>query len=85
MRARATCVQELYAKTLRGAEDALDAVLSGRLAGKDLQSTAYVATILMRSAKQLEDAEPEPTTGAADLDAQADEIAKLRAELARRS
>lgn len=84
MRARATCVQELYDKTLRGAEDALDAVLSGKLTGKDLQSTAYVATILMRSAKQLEAETPEPTTGAAALAEQADEIARLRAELAKR-
>lgn len=68
----ARCVQDLYAKLLRGADEALNTVLRQDMPAKDLQSFAYVATILLRSAKQLEEAEPDEPSQ--------DELARAQAE-----
>lgn len=80
-------VQDLYPELLDGAKTALRQVREGMeagLASRDLKELAVTANVLLRAAKLLEGGDTESTTGAGELQEQADEIVRLKAELAKR-
>lgn len=83
--ATSVTLQEVEPRFRYGAALALERLIAsieaGDIRGKDL---AVACSILTDKAHKLRDLAPEPTTGAADLDTAAAEIARLQAELKRR-